>query len=306
MQINAQKLIALRKSANLTADALAEAAGIGRATITRIENGHTSSSSSNTVKKLADVLRCRPDDLAKPPEADDSGVLRRRQATNVDMSVESQNALWLVARRYGESAETILELAPLLFDIVARESLIERRRSVAELSSHRIIMEAMANRFPHMGGRFTYDCEVDGYISREETSIRRDDLRGDFVHIHGTLIDSFYPDDFDEECDNPFVVHIRERCQRVANEGYEDANLEAISRWGGPVYELGRNEAKALAGEDEDLANALIQGHVPLAKMPKELLKADRVSDRQEWIRQRAAETASKASVLLDQLLSTL
>lgn len=302
MQINPQKLIALRKSRNLTAEALAFEAKIGRATITRIENGHTSSSSSNTVKKLAEVLCCRPEELFSPPETVNVGPLRQRWAASFEMSPNCQNALWLIARRYKERAETILELAPLLFDLIARESMIERRRNLDELRGHRQALEAMANRFPHLGERFTTDWDADQYIANEESSIRQEDLRGDLVHRDHPDVFGFYPDEFDEESDNPFVVHLRNRCKRVANEGYEDAQLDVISRWGGPVYQLGIEEAKAVVGGDEELALALVQGDVLISKIPKELGKADRLADRQEWLRQKAAEYASAANPLLDDL----
>ena len=303
MRIDAQKLIMLRKRANFTAEALAEDAKIGRATITRIENGHTVNHSANTVRKLAAALHCRPDELATPPEADDRGLLfSDRQATSVTMSAACQNSLSLVAHRYGEKAETILELAPLLFDIIARESLIERRRNLAELRSHREAIAAMSKHFPHLSGRFTHDVGADQFDYREELSIERDDLRGDFVHAGESMTDSFYPDGFDDECDNPFVTHLRQRCQRIAEEGYESARIEAFSRWLSPIYELGFAEAGEFSGGADDLADAIVRGAVPLATIPKELLKDDRVADRQEWMHQRMAENASRASTMLEGL----
>lgn len=300
MRIVAEKLIMLRKRAGLTAEALAEKAKIGRATITRIENGHTANHSTNTIRKLAAALHCRPEDLGTPPEGEDKGQLfLGRQAISVPMSAASQNALSLIALRYGEKAETILELAPLLFDIIARESLIERRRNLAELCAHRDAIEAMSSRYPHLSRRFTNDWAADEFHHREEQSIRRDDLRGDFVHADDSLDDSFYPDEFDDECDNPFVAHLRDRCQRIAEEGYEAANVEAVSRWSGPVYEIGHAEAKMLVGGDENLAHGIASGAVPIAAIPKDLLKDDRMADRQTWIRNRLAESAARVSELL-------
>jgi transcriptional regulator with XRE-family HTH domain len=58
--INPEKLIFLRKEAGLTAEALADAAHVGRATITRIENGKAGAPRTETVKRLASTLKCQP------------------------------------------------------------------------------------------------------------------------------------------------------------------------------------------------------------------------------------------------------
>ncbi|MDZ4137677.1 MAG: helix-turn-helix transcriptional regulator, partial [Erythrobacter sp.] len=125
--INPEKLIFLRKEAGLTAEALADAAHVGRATITRIENGKAGATRTETVKRLASTLKCQPADLFKPPEPDQArSLFDDRAPLDLSISTAAQNALELVAMRYNETRETILELAPLLFDLVARESLFER------------------------------------------------------------------------------------------------------------------------------------------------------------------------------------
>lgn len=303
MQINPEKLIMLRKRNRLTAEALAELAGVGRATITRIENGRTAVHTATTIGRLCKALGCKPEDLASPPEkTDPAKLLSSRQSTPHDMSAACQNALSLVAIRYGEKPETILELAPLMFDLIARESLIERRDTLAALRAHRDAIGAMASKFPHFSGRFTNDWEADDFEHREELSIDRDDLRGELVHADNSMNDSFYPDGFDEECDNPFVAHLKGRCERLGQRGYEVPRLDAISRWLGPTYELCLAEAAELAGGDDELAHALVSGVVPVASIPKELLKAERLSDRQEWMRQQRSESADRTNALLAEL----
>ena len=56
--INSEKLKFLRNEAGLTAEALADAARVGRATITRIENGKPGATRAETVKRLARALKC--------------------------------------------------------------------------------------------------------------------------------------------------------------------------------------------------------------------------------------------------------
>lgn len=303
MQINSEKLIMLRKRKDLTAVALAEASGVGRATITRIENGRTATQNRTTVERLCKALRCNPEDLATPPEKGEaSNSLSNRQATPYGMRIASQNALALIAARYDEKPETILELAPLLFDIFARESLIARRETLTELRSHRAAIGAMFRQFPHMSGRFTVDWEAEDFDHREELSIEHDDLRGELVHADSSMSDSFYPDEFDEEGDNPFVSHLKARCERLGACGYEAPRVDVISRWFGPIYDIGLPEAAKLAGGDDDLAQAIVDGQVPVAAIPKDLLKEDRLADRQNWLREKQSENKARSAALFAEL----
>ena len=73
--INPQKLIFLRKEANLTAEALAVQANVGRATITRIENGTAGATRAETARRLANTLKCQIADLFTPPDAEQSQTL---------------------------------------------------------------------------------------------------------------------------------------------------------------------------------------------------------------------------------------
>lgn len=296
MQINAKKLVMLRKREGLTADQLAERAKIGRATITRIENGHTTSSSSNTVQKLATALKVSTDELSSAPSSEGrSGLLSNRHTLSVEISTAAQNALALMAIRYGEKRETIVALAPLLFDLVAKESLIERRKLLNELRARRAEIGAMASNFPHMSGRYTCDWNAEEFDDREERSINNADIRAEEVHRNDDFDDdAFYPNEFELESHNPFVQHIKRRLEYAAVDGHERVELEAITRWFGPIYELGLPEAAKLAGEDDDLAHDIVAGLLPIASVPKELWKEERLADRQDWMRKFVAEESER------------
>lgn len=303
MQINPEKLITLRKAAGLTVQELAEKAPVGRATITRIEHGRTTSSNGTTVSRLARALHCRPEDLSTPPdEVDHLSILAHRRSIKIEMSAASHNALLLIAARYGEQEATILELAPLLFDMVATESLVERRRNLTELREHRDAIGDMADRFPHFGDRFTNDWDATPFDDREERSITQCDLRGEFVHADETMEDSFYPEDYEESSDNPFVAHLRRRWGRISNEGYQAPTLEAIPRWTGPYYEIGFAEADKIAGGDEGLAAAIVSGSIPISSIPTDLRKEGRMIERQAWMRERVAENAKRTDAIFKEL----
>ncbi len=301
--INPEKLIFLRKQMGLTASALADEAKLGRATVTRIENGNAPKPREHTIKQLAKALRRQPSELATPPEAPaQNDPILGRSRMQLGMSDAAQNALILVARRYGESRESILELAPLLFDLVARESLRERKSRLAELDAHRSAISAMSNKFPHLSGRFTCDWAAKEFDFREERSIERADLRGAHVHADETMDDAFYPNEFDDETSNPFVTHLRSRLLAIAEDGREGATIEAWSRYVGPWYEIGLPEALEIAGDDEVIADALVRGVIRIDAIPTDLLRKDQIDERKKWAHQRLKEHSSRMNEIWGEL----
>lgn len=302
--INPEKLILLRKEAGLTAEALADAAHVGRATITRIENGKAGATRTETVKRLASTLKCQPADLFTPPEPDQARSLFNDRAP-LDLSISSaaQNALELVAMRYNETRETILELAPLLFDLVARESLFERSERLTELSARRDAVAEMDRHFSHLGGRFLHDWQAEEAEAQEMASIRKRDLRASYVLESDSIEDAFVPLDYDEECDNPFVGNLKRRMEAVQRDGEKVPSLDVWPVWRSPSYDIGSEEALVVAQGDEELARAILTGAIPLARLPKNLRAPDAEGERLAWMRQQKAQHDQKLEELLGDLL---
>ena len=302
--INPEKLIFLRKEAGLTAEALADAAHVGRATITRIENGKAGATRTETVKRLASTLKCQPADLFKPPEPDQArSLFDDRAPLDLSISTAAQNALELVAMRYNETRETILELAPLLFDLVARESLFERYERLTELSARRDAVAGMDRHFSHLGGRFLHDWQAEEVEVLEEASIRKRDLRASHVLGSDSIEDAFVLLDYDEECDNPFVGHLKRRIQAVQRDGDEPPSIDVWPIWRSPTYDIGSQEALVVAQGDEELAKAILTGAIPLARLPKSLRVPDAEEARLAWMRQQKAQHDEKLQELLGDLL---
>jgi transcriptional regulator with XRE-family HTH domain len=305
-RIHPEKLIALRTQANLTAESLAENAKVGRATITRIENGKTASSNRATVARIAEALRCSPEVLATPPEPESkSSFPGERYPIAQEMSAEAHNALVLTARRYGETTETILELAPLLFDLFARQSLKARKEHLATLRGYRSSVAAMEAEFSHLSGRLFCDWQAEEIDYAEEKALEKNDLRGEAL-VHDTGIeDYFFPKEYDEESDNPFVVHLRNRFGQL-DDDKEVPAIEAWPKWRSPVYQTCKIEALAIAGGEEDLADAVIRGVVRIASIPKHLRGSDATDERKVWMRaQISKHTAQLAEFFGDMRLET-
>jgi transcriptional regulator with XRE-family HTH domain len=302
--INPDKLIFLRKEAGLTAEALADAAHVGRATITRIENGKAGATRPETAKRLANTLKCQPVDLFTPPEPDQArSLFNDRVPLDLSISSAAQNALELVAMRYNETRETILELAPLLFDLVARESLLERSNRLAELSARRDAVGEMGRHFSHLGGRFLHDWQAEEVEVQEETSIRKRDLRASYVLESAKIEDAFVPLDYDEECDNPFVDHLKRRIEEVCQDGDDAPVLDVWPVWRSPSYDVGSAEALTVAQGDEELARAIRTGAIQLAQLPKNLRGSDAAEARLTWMRQQKTQHDEKLRELLGDLL---
>lgn len=302
--INPQKLIFLRKEAKLTAEALAVEAGVGRATITRLENGTAGATRAETARRLANALKCQVADLFTPPAAEQSQTLfNDRVPLSISISSAAQNALELVAMRYNETRETILELAPLLFDLLARESLLERSRNLEELWLRRDAVASMAERYSHLGGRFLHDQQAEEAEIREETSIRNRDIRAAYVLDDDSLEDAFVPADYDDECNNPFVDHLNRRLSAVRPNGDTAPSLDVWPVWRSPSYEIGSEEALAIARGDEELARAILSGAVTLAKLPKNLRVSDDEEARIVWMREQKAKHDQKLQELFGDLL---
>ena len=301
--INAEKLAWLRKRARKTVDELAESAKVGRATITRIENGRTRSSNPVTVTRLAEALSCREAELFTPPaDEGEKAQMAEREPVDFEMSTEAQNALHLVAMRYHESLDTIVELAPLLFDLFARESLKERRRRLAELESHRKAIAALSADCSHIGERLFNDWDADEIERREEASIRANDLRASYIMKLGGAEDGFFPDYYDEDSMNPFVSFLKQRLNAVSDGDADAPTIDSVSRWGHAEYNIGLREALQITGGDRPLADWIVWGSIPLTRMPKALRAADAHEARLAWLREQAAIHSAKLDSLFGDL----
>lgn len=64
MEVNVKRLKELRRLRALSQDELAEASGVGRATISRIERGETGAH-GRTLRRLADTLKVDVSELVK-------------------------------------------------------------------------------------------------------------------------------------------------------------------------------------------------------------------------------------------------
>ena len=189
---------------------------------------------------------------------------------NVRVDAAIRNAFELVARRYGVSVAKIAQLAPLLFVIVADASLKHRRKKLDEFEAALDRISELGLHLPHFPASCFYGMhDQEQSIHVEKASIDGRDLFG---------LKRFDPDGVDDKEEaNPFVAYLK-----ALTAGRDDITVSAL----GPTsteYRVCRSAATELAGGDEQVADWLLRGEVPIHRMPRGLKT---VAERVEWMGQ--------------------
>ena len=290
MTINGETLRSLRGA--LTREELGKKArGVSAKTIGRIEGGKTTPR-ANTVKRLAKALGVTPEVLADPPaalaERERDEKLRsigfRKLSTHVPG--RAALALDLVERRYGVSVRSQLELAPLVFTILAETSLAARRRRLENMQAAH---EAYLAAAPSHLNVITADHEdASGY---ESDSINARDLFGN------ELLESPV-EPFDPDASNPFFDFLREAIRDLEAQGAGAiAELDRPGPDGLPdAYhtQVLPELLDEIAGGDRYARAALEDGDVRIGDIPKELWEEERAGERAAWLAARCSPETRK------------
>lgn len=230
-----------------------------------------------TIERLARALDFEPEVLTgeKPIPLDASElsapVDEAAYQLKVRVDAPNRNAFELVARRYRVSVSKIAQIAPLLFVIIAEANLNHRRKKLDEFEDALARVAEAKQDFPHL--QLQTDEQEKG-IRAERASIKNRDLFG------REKFDPYGVSQFLEEGeDNPFAAYLK---ALALTAGRDDTTVRAF----GPTstdYRVCRSEAIDLADGDEQLAQWLLNGEVPIHRMPRGLKTID---ERIEWMRQ--------------------
>ncbi len=257
------------------------------------------------MKRLAAIFKLEPDTLtaavADDAETDTETAFSFRSQLNVRISHETRNALALVSKRYGVKALDILELAPLMFHLVAAETLKERSARLNELDLARNQISDLGRHFPHVSERMVNDWNGEEIEERERRSIAACDVRGDLLDTGDDFVDT-RPMDYDDGAANPFVSQVRARLAAVQGNVAEPDSFSYWSDGSGPSYEICRAEAVAYLAGAAELAEAVVAGRVGLHEIPKELREPAMGEARAKWVEERAAEIGKRNAEWLETL----
>ena len=285
MQINPETLKKLRKNKGFSQQTLADESGVAKKTIARIEGGKGGETRGSTMRELAKTLRVKPEVLTKEPDFEAAhdeeirkkygwGVLKPRLRLDGDDVI----AYDLVQDRYGVGIYDLIKVAPLLFTILAEQSLANRRRRLEE-------MEAAFEHFPeHLIPRSWLD------LAAERASISQRDIFTRHIDEH-ELNESYY----NEDVRNPFNDFLIEQAKSLSPNN-DAIDHEEIHNFGNfddlPSFNLFESYRKSLTGGSRRADYALSRGRVRIGQIPKELRGEDEnvTAVRVKWMEERVSE----------------
>lgn len=255
---------------------VAKLAGVQRNTLDRLMRGEAVR--PGNLEKIATALETTPEALRLRKERAKDERPRSaaaRQHLQVLVQPTFSNNLDLVALRYGMSATTILQAAPLLFAIMAEESLRERKKRVdeARVSVTALMSDNLQSRLPSIRyGAFRAERALDA----ESVSIRSRNLDGD-VNL----------DDEVGEERSPFADFLSDKLIEL---GCSD-DIVSTETTSGFVDEqrLFEEEFDAIIKGDKRARLALSEGFARIGDIPSSLKRVDgeadeRKAERCKWL----------------------
>ena len=275
--IRPDQLQALRKQRGLSLEQLAEQSRVGKRTIQRIEKGEVRTPRGHTAKQLARALGVKPAELAEEP---------RPGGNPVRVQDVLMRGTWLqyelIERRFGVRFREVIEMAPLMFALLAEQSLPWRREQLGQIEDALDVALKLAD-----ADRLRFVRRIDE--TRDELS-----LEGDAIFGRKLFRDPMEDvEDFNyiepREAVNPFADYLRHLAAEVEDERVSVYGAGALLPKV-PSYSVYEDDLRRIVGGSERARNALKNGLVTIADIPDELLAEDAPEERAAWIESRASE----------------
>lgn len=304
-RINPITLRVERTRKGLSLDKLADRSRIDKQTIYRIESGKLKRNGNTVIEKLSRALGVTEEELCSSHIATTSELgaeevdqLLRSSQLNLRVSDRARNALSLTAARYKVSLSQIVEIAPLLFCWVAEKSLEQRQKVIDDIKQKNLDLASIEQSHLHPTG-FMFHNRSETIFNAEQKSVSLNDIFGKL--IDGDGYESYLPDDYDEAKNNPFAAYLQK-----LTENLKDATVlegcEIFEEWDpddSPNYSVCQSTALSYVANDNEAAECILEGSVPLHKIPKELKEKNKGEERAKWIREEAAARFPKIDLEL-------
>lgn len=339
-RINPKSLKAIRLGKKLSGKKLsrknlAKQSGVSERQIKRIEDSDTDVTvRPSTLTKLAGALGVDAEILADTPEQLESLPVLPTQDVQLSTKVDSQVRLAydLVKHRYGASQKDIINLAPLLYVLLAEGSLARRRQWVEKAEAAMKTLEQVVDEREYLRTE-----EMEKSIAVERKSIEDHDHLGYSVETRGGWINM-------DDDDNLFTEYLLKLSKELNMSGLinywpreiEDmindnfgpgANLADPKReypesqfygWAGPRsvsgeilatifgyyldwgvrnYQICQAEMIEISGNSLEALLALVRADVRIPEIPEELMVETEKDKRVDWLESRmSAETQELAA----------
>ena len=279
----------LRKAKGFSRDHLAQRSTISVRTIQRLEEPVRGSRGPrrHTLEKLAQALQVEPEALTGEAPLPDPGNTPASEPRRVQVSAEiapkARLAYDLVKSRYGVRATEIINMAPLLFTLLAEGSLARRRKILEEAGEAIRRLDRIEGEVGHRVFNHA-TAHVELSAGMEAGSIAEADIFGE--HLFG---ESDEP--FDSSEGNPFASHLRRLAAELECPGIVEVERDGL-RYGSPWprlpdYDLCNDELESITSGSADARRALETGHVRLSEIPEQLKGKHAGEERAAWLEER-------------------
>ena len=177
-QIDAGRLRALRKQRDWSQKRLARESGVSLAQIRRIEQGTVGAGRRYSLERLARAFRVEPEVLtgAHPLNDPVAQVDRSKVQVSARVSAELRLAYDLIALRYGAQPKDLIQLAPLMFALIAEGSLRARLDNLDRARQTRDQLRGLSSEPMLYFAKYMRDVDVG--MEAEEQSIASSDVLG--------------------------------------------------------------------------------------------------------------------------------
>ncbi|WP_176082970.1 helix-turn-helix transcriptional regulator [Martelella sp. HB161492] len=301
MHIEPKRVRTLRENKGWSPEALA-----GRTSKLKGEDGRSLAISAKTIRRLecSDNHKPRANTLCSLARAlgVESGVLtgelpmpseRKQEGSKPSVQISAlirsryRLAYALIKRRYGVPASALIEMAPLLFTLLAEDSLRQRREHLTRIRAAIAELRGQhdaAGRLAYALGAYRAEDIADG----EEASIEAGDVFGRMVP------EASYEAESNFDATNPFADYLKDLADKleVAEKvRVDEGTAYADAPDGFPEYVVCGADLDLIVASSDRARFGLEQGHVHLADVPDELLNHEATAERIRWIEERVPES---------------
>ncbi|MYB38662.1 MAG: helix-turn-helix transcriptional regulator [Gammaproteobacteria bacterium] len=284
--LDPQALKAARQRRGMTQEQLAQRIECTKDTVSRWERG-VAKVRPRFRNRLCDALSVAWSKLSKAPAESDEARDRLfgRVPIRASIRTHGRTALKLVALRYGIPEHQVLELAPLLFFVLAERSLMARSQRLSEIESAFEELDANVSKsLAHLGPVvMARSISADDALTNEEKSVRQRDVFGHLI-------------DWPAQDEGPFVYFIRELTEDLPD------GLEKLESYDGTTvddYRFAGENLRQLVGEGtnatpDELVEQIWRGDLDLGEC---IGKKARLSeeDYHHWLDGASNEAAAES-----------
>ena len=286
-EIDPESLKALRSAKGWSRSQLADRSRVSKRQLARLESAHSPVSvRMTTFKRIVEALGTDGEKLTgasvvaqNPEKLEDIGL-------RVRVSPQLQLAYDLVSYRYGPTRREIVELAPLLFVLLAEGSLAWRRERAEKVDELIGRLHELGKHSPLYGASFLEHVQDGNELERR--SISNVDLMGNDVRREE------WGDSYEGV---PFCDYLCKLAEDIGIAGIvdffpdtSDATVGYDTIWGAEPYEVCRDILGELTGTSKLARRALLHGNVRLPQIPKDLLSPEARDARVAWLEGRLSD----------------